>query len=273
MKKTLLFLTLIMGSLAVRAQEAPQEAAPVQKGPKIEQHISEIADGYDFWLVEPADTKGKKPLVIFLHGASLKGTNLDKVKRYGTLDAVIKGREIDAYVVAPQVPSGSWKPEKIKEVLDYVILTNPNVDTDRIYVTGMSLGGYGTLDFAATYPDVVAAAAAFCGGSTKKDMSGLNEVPLWIVHGTADRDVAVEKSDKVVSAIKETDSKAPRLVYDRVPGMNHSRPARIFYLPELYEWLFSHSLKDEGRPLQKQPVKISDSVLNDAYKGINFRKK
>lgn len=239
--------------------------------PKIDKHVGEIAGGYNFWLVTPEDTVEAKPLIIFLHGASLKGNDLNKVKRYGTLDAVLKGREIDAYVVAPQVPSGSWEPAKIKQVLDYVVENN-NVDENRIYVTGMSLGGYGTLDFAAAYPDVVAAAAAFCGGATRKDLSGLNEVPLWIVHGTADTAVPIDRSDKVAGAIKEVDKKAPRLSYDRVPGMNHSRPARIFYLPDLYEWLFAHRLDDEGRPMQKQPVKINDSTLGRAYQGINFKK-
>ena len=61
-----------------------------------------------------------------------------------------------------------------------------NVDYDRIYVLGMSLGGYGAIDFAATYPEDIAAAMAFCGGGTVRDLSGLNGVPLWIVHGTAD---------------------------------------------------------------------------------------
>ncbi len=74
-----------------------------------------------------------------------------------------------------------------------------DVDTTRVYVIGMSLGGYGTLDFVGTYPQRVAAAMALCGGSTLKDMSGLADVPFWIQHGTADRAVPVSQSKAVVA--------------------------------------------------------------------------
>lgn len=258
MKKTFILFFFLLGAVASFARHHI-----------IEKHYGDVPGGYNFWLAEPLDTANPKPVVIFLHGASLKGSNLDKVKRYGTIDAVIKGREIDAYVLAPQVSGGSWKPEKIKEVLDYVI-EHKKVDTNRIYVVGMSLGGYGTIDFAATYPDIVAAAAGICGGASVKDLSGLNDVPLWIVHGTADSAVPISQSDKVAEAIRKVDPKAPRLVYDRVYGMNHSRPARMFYMPELYDWLFKHSLEDEGRPVHK-PVKIDDKVLQSAYQGIKFK--
>lgn len=260
MKKTLLFFTFLLTALYATAQQ-----------PKITRHVGDVPGGYNYWLVEPAETTNPKPVIIFLHGASLRGNNLDQVKRYGTLDAVIKGREIDAYVIAPQLPGSHWKPEKVKEILDYVEERH-NIDENRVYVVGMSLGGYGTLDFAATYPDIVAAAVGMCGGATVKDLSGLNELPLWIIHGTGDNAVSVTQSDKVVSAIRQVDPKAPRLIYDRVPGMNHSRPARAFYLPELYEWLFKHSLQDDGRKVHKA-IKIEEPVLQRAYQGINFKKK
>lgn len=279
MKKAIALVTLLIGSASycgatVSIDEDPEVAgieAPASgtKQHKIEKHIGDVPGAYNFWLVEPLDTTAAKPVVIFLHGSSLRGSDLDRVRRYGTVDAVMRGRNLDAYVIAPQISgSGGWQPSKVKQILDYVI-KHHKVDEDRIYVTGMSLGGYGTIDFAATYPDVVAAAAAFCGGGSVKNLSRLNEVPLWIVHGTADRAVTVEQSDKVVAAIKEVDKKAPRLYYDRVPGMNHSRPARIFYLPDLYEWLFMHRLSDPGRPMHKQPVKMTDEVIGRAYQGIN----
>ncbi len=208
-----------------------------------------VADGYNFWLYEPdsVNTESPKPLVIFLHGASLCGNDLNRVRRYGTIDAIERGRDIDAYVIAPQNPGGSWNPHKVMNIVDWV-MDNGQVDSTRIYVIGMSLGGYGSIDVAAAYPDRIAAAMAFCGGGTSSNMSRLNEVPLWIVHGTADRAVSVKESDKVVDAMRLSDPSTPRLIYDRIPGMNHSQPARFFYMPESYEWLFAHSLTDEGRP-------------------------
>ena len=145
---------------------------------------------------------------------------------------------------------------------------NHNIDYDRIYVIGMSLGGYGTIDMAATYPDQIAAAMALCGGGTVSDLSGLNDVPLWIVHGIADRAVTIGQSDRVVSAMRSANSATPRLVYDRVPGMNHSQPARFFYLKESYDWLFSHSLKDKDRSVNStfDPT----GLLKTAYKDLKF---
>ena len=126
-----------------------------------------IKDGYDFWLYVPEDyndTIADKPVVLFLHGRSLCGKNLANVLRYGPIDAMKRGRDIDAFVVAPQTNIVSWKPDKVMEVYDWV-KDHYAVDTCRLYVLGMSLGGYGTINFTATYPDKVAAAMALCGGA------------------------------------------------------------------------------------------------------------
>ena len=227
-----------------------------------------IKDGYDFWLYEPkgwdVDTI-QKPLVLFLHGASLCGRNLDRVRRYGTLDALDRGRMIDAFVLAPQNPGGAWKPSNIMDVVNWVS-DNFQVDTNRIYVLGMSLGGYGTIDFAATYPDKIAAAMAICGGGTVKNYEPLNSIPLWILHGTADKAVPISHSDKVVEAMNKN-GEASRLIYTRLKGLNHGRPARIFYLKETYEWLFLHSLLDEGRPVNKD-YQITPERLRTAYSDL-----
>lgn len=234
---------------------------------KLTPHRGDVPDAYNFWLYTPDPTpeneEEPKPVVVFLHGASLCGNNLDRVRRYGTIDAIEKGRELDAYVIAPQNPGGAWNPERVMKIVDWVG-DNHNIDYGRIYVMGMSLGGYGAIDMAATYPDQIAAAMALCGGGTVKDVSGLNDVPLWIVHGTADRAVSVGQSDKVVSNVKQSGD-ASRLIYDRVPGMNHSQPARFFYLKDTYDWLFSHSLKDENRPVNGT---FDISGLRSAYKDL-----
>lgn len=239
---------------------------------KLEAKRNVVSNGYNFWLFQPDSStiENPKPLVVFLHGASLCGNNLDKVRRYGTIDAIERGRDIDAFVIAPQNPGGSWNPAKVMNIVDYVMETH-HVDSARVYVIGMSLGGYGTLDFAATYPDRIAAAMAFCGGATVADLSGLNKLPLWIVHGTADRAVAVEQSDRVVGAMKEFDSETPRLIYDRVPGMNHGKPARFFYMKETYDWLFSHSLLDENRPATEAFDMVGST--GSAYKDLHYKSK
>lgn len=231
-----------------------------------------IPNGYNFWLYTPSvsqlENPGEpQPLIIFLHGRSLCGNDLNRVKRYGTINAIEKGQEIDAYVVAPQNPGESWKPSKVMDVVDYVC-SNYNIDENRIYVLGMSLGGYGAIDLAATYPDRVAAAIGMCGGASVKDLSGLSQTPLWIIHGTADSAVPVSQSDKVAAAVKAAQADGiNRLKYDRVPGMNHSRPARVFYRSDVYDWLMSHSLDDPDRPMNPT-IKVNDDFFNGAYGGL-----
>ena len=170
-------------------------------------HRGVVKDGYNFWLSVP-DTyeaqQEKMPVVLFLHGASLCGNDLSRVRRYGCLHAISMGRDIDALVVAPQNPGGAWNPQRIMAVLDWV-KEHYALDTNRLYVLGMSLGGYGTFDFTATYPDKIAASMALCGGSSRKDFCGLNRVPLWIIHGTADRDVPLSRSQVIVDAMKACD--------------------------------------------------------------------
>lgn len=196
----------------------------------------ELPGGYNFWVYTPVDyfySQEQTPVIIFLHGASLCGKNLDRVRRYGPLDAIVKGRAIDALTIVPQNPGGAWSPKKIMDMLDWVKKNYP-CDSTRVYVLGMSLGGYGTMDVCATYPDRIAAGMALCGGCSLKDVSGLGDLPFWIIHGTADRAVPIKKSKVVVEQLKQ-EGKDSRLIYDWWKGANHGTPARVFYLKKTYE--------------------------------------
>lgn len=231
-----------------------------------------IPEGYDFWLYLPDDYKTsseRKPLVMFLHGKSLSGNDLEMVRRYGCIDAVSRGREIDAVIVAPQTQD-AWNPAMVLDVYHWVT-TNYKVDTTRFYVLGMSMGGYGTLDFVATYPDKVAAAMAFCGGATVSSLCGLNQVPLWIIHGTADTAVPVGCSQRVVDAMAECGD-TDLLLFDKFEGVNHRRLARLFYIPETYDWMFAHSLEDSVRILHDE-VAITNESLNSAFSDLQRNSK
>lgn len=224
-----------------------------------------IPGGYDFWVYTPEDyyySQEHTPVIIFLHGASLCSRNLNRSRRYGPLDAIVKGREIPALVIVPQNPGGAWNPKKINDVLEWTLKNYP-ADSTRVYVLGMSLGGYGTLDFAGTYPDKVAAAMALCGGAMLKNLQGLGKVPLWILHGTADRAVGINESKRVVEMLESTHNDS-RLRYDWLPGANHGALARAFYMKRTYEWLFRHSLTDKGRPLCRE-FSITNADLKGAY--------
>ena len=210
------------------------------------QAIKNQAD-YPFLLHLPADSilKSKPPVLIFLHGRSLSGTNLDLVKKYGVIHEIEKGRKVPAIVVAPQVIAGkSWEPEKIMSVLKFVQRTF-DTDTNRVYVAGMSLGGYGTLRFAGAYPEVVTAAVALCGGGNPNDGCDLATVPLWIQHGNSDRAVPISESEKIVNAIKNCNG-GENLKYTIHKGADHGALERIFRTDEMYEWLFQYTKADKN---------------------------
>ncbi len=196
---------------------------------------------YNYWLYLPADSilKEKPPVIIFLHGRSLSGTDLNKVKRYGVICEINKGRELPAIVIGPQVPSGAWNPDLVLEVLQHV-QSAYETDTNRVYVCGMSLGGYGTMSFAGKYPDKVAAGVALCGGGDTDDACNLASLPFWIQHGTADSAVPVSESRKIRDAIVECNG-GENLLYKEIPGGSHGAMEMVFRSDELYNWLLQHS--------------------------------
>ncbi len=218
---------------------------------------------YPFLLNLPSDSilKSKPPILIFLHGRSLSGNNLEIVKRYGIINEIIRGREIPAIVIAPQVKMGkAWEPDKILDVLQY-IQSMYDTDSSRIYVAGMSLGGYGTLDFAGKYPEIVTAAVALCGGGTEKYASNLAKIPLWIEHGVNDKAVPVSESDKIVEAIQNVYDE--NLLYIRNPTATHGSLERIFHTDLFYEWLFMNSKIIEGEDNQFEEFCGTFSTLED----------
>src|SRR5574344_1707836 len=228
-----------------------------------------VSDGYNFWLYTPNgydSLQNTKPVIIFLHGNSLCGNDLSRVLRYGCLDALEMGRKIDAVIIAPQNPGGSWNPDKINNVLNWVE-DNYSFDTNRIYVLGMSLGGYGVIDYVGSYPERIAAAMALCGGGTLKSYCGLTQVPTWILHGTADRAVGYSESQKVVNAMIECGDTS-LLRFTKLKGMNHSQLARFFYVDETYQWFLSHSRSDSIRSINKD-IEITTTALNSAYQSSN----
>ncbi len=194
---------------------------------------------YSFWQFLPNDSimKHNPPLLIFLHGKSLSGNNLDLVTRYGIIWALKHGRNIPAIVVAPQAPyKKGWEPDKILTVLNYIQKTY-KTDTNRVYVVGMSMGGYGTLYFAGKYALRITAAVALCGGGNVNDACRLAGIHLWIMHGKKDTAVPISESEKMVSAIRKIDGS--KLRYTVYENYDHGDLARVFRQDSIYNWLFS----------------------------------
>ncbi len=180
----------------------------------------------------------KQPVFVFLHGRSLCGNNLERVKRYGVLYAMNRGTEVPGIVVAPQAPGG-WNADKVMEVVDYVLKNHPEADGSRIYVCGMSLGGFGTMEIAGKYPDRIAAAVAICGGGNAAEAENLAKVPIWLYHGTADRIVPISQSRNIMKAIKSVDENAD-VTLTEIKGGTHGSVERLFHQPDIYDWLLRH---------------------------------
>ncbi len=232
-------------------------------------HHNVVKDSYNFWVSVPDtydEKAGDMPVVLFLHGASLCGNDLNRVRKYGCLDAISMGRDINAIIIAPQNPGGAWNSVKVLNILNWVTRQYA-VDTNRIYLIGMSLGGFGTIEFLANHGEKIAASMELCGGTIRKDLCKLNQVPLWIIHGTADRAVPVSRAQEIYESMKKCGS-TDLLRLDKWAGVNHGDLARLFYLKETYQWLFSHSKADNPRQVNKE-IQLKSSDMKDAYKDIN----
>lgn len=215
---------IILISFLFQFKEASATGVPIKNKTK-----------YDFLLHLPTDyTEGgeKQSILIFLHGKSLSGNNLDRVKRYGVLYAMNRGLEVPGIVVAPQTNNG-WNPDAVMEVIDYV-LANYNADSTRVYVCGMSMGGYGTMDVAGKYPDRIAAAVAICGGGNSSYARNLSTLPLWIQHGNRDRAVPSSESTKIYNAIKKEDPTAD-VTLTIIKGGTHGSVERLFHQRKMYD--------------------------------------
>lgn len=262
--KTILLLVVMLLPAFAMAQYRPETGVTVAK-------YNVVADSYNFWLHTPEDytPEHKFPLVIFLHGRSLCGRDLNMVKRYGVIDAISKGKYVPAVVMAPQNPGGSWNPRKINDIINWID-DNYSIDTTRIYVLGMSLGGYGTMDFVCAYPQRVAAAMALCGGcSRKSNLDGMGDVPMWIMHGTADEKVSIAESKRVVAYLQDI-GKTDLLRYDWIAGGSHGILARLFYLQQTYDWLFSHCTAQRPRRVDRT-FDITRSDMDHAYDELRLR--
>ena len=258
MRKPILFLTV----LALLAFSSPADAQ------RLYAYRDSVPDGYNFLLYLPSGadtTQTFLPTILFLHGKSLCGTDLADVMRYGTIDALKRGLQLNAVVIAPQTDVVGWKAERLDRIVEYVNRKFP-CDTNRFYVIGMSMGGWGTLKMVHSYPDKVAAAVAMCGGYEASSISGLADVPLWIIHGFRDTVTAVSYSASLVKRLYDS-GLGSRLIYDQ-PACGHAELARMFYLPEMYDWLFKHNLKDSGRPVNLGYT-YTEEKMNAAYSRLD----
>lgn len=177
------------------------------------------------------------PLILFLHGAGERGTDIELVKKHGPPKLVAQGQQFPFVIASPQCPAGQWwESDTLVALLDTLVAEN-RIDTSRIYLTGLSMGGFGTWGLAIQNPQRFAAIAPICGGGIAPATSSLVKVPAWVFHGAKDRVVSVKESEAMVEALKRYGGQVRFTVY---PEAQHDSWTETYANPELYEWFLSH---------------------------------
>ncbi len=185
--------------------------------------------------------KGKKlPLIVQLHGAGERGAgqeDLGKVDVHG-FAKYLENAEHECIVIMPQCPQDTFWAARVESIVKFVeqLIKEYDVDEDRVYLTGLSMGGFGTWYTAMARPDLFAAIAPVCGGGMAWNANVLN-MPVWAFHGTEDAVVSVNQSDEMVAKLKEL---GKDITYSRVDGVGHN-VWNVAYTKELLEWLLSKS--------------------------------
>lgn len=213
-------------------------------------------------MMSPAGIEsGKKyPLVLFLHGAGERGDDNTAPLVHGMADfAQDENREkYPCFVIAPQCPTErkwvevDWtltehtipempsEPMKLViELLDTLPKEHP-IDLDRVYVTGLSMGGYGTWDLIARFPDRFAAAVPVCGGADEATAPKIAKLPIWAFHGVHDTAVIPQRSRRMVDALRAAGGKPG---YTEYPDVAHNSWVRAYSDPHMMAWLFAQKRK------------------------------
>jgi predicted peptidase len=191
-------------------------------------------------------TERKWPAILFLHGLGESGNDPSAVLRTGLPQYVTQHRDFPFVVIAPQCPWNSWWPE-LAEWLDQLLverLSNLPIDSRRVYLTGLSMGGFGSWYLGALWPERFAAVAPICGGGLwfhgfPKRVARLRKIPVWAFHGAKDEVVPLVESERLVNALREAGGNAKFTVY---PHARHDSWTETYKNPELYEWFLSHTL-------------------------------
>ena len=185
------------------------------------------------------------PLMLFLHGAGERGDDVEKVKVHGPPKLIAQGKSLPFIVVSPQCPSrASWSnPDQVAVLTALLdeITEKYRVDESRVYLTGLSMGGYGTWTLASTYPERFAAIAPICGGGQTRMARRLRNMPIWVFHGAKDNVVPLARSEEMVEAIREAGGSVEFTVY---PEATHDSWTVTYDNPKLYDWLLSHTYSD-----------------------------
>lgn len=202
-------------------------------------------DRYDYLLYLPANRsgEGKRPLLLYLHGSGEVGREASCLKRMhpGYHARKLTDEEFPFVVLCPVTPYRGWNPDQVVDFLDEFLERHGEryrIDRRRIYLTGISMGGYGTFHTAAKHPDRFAAVAPLAGGGSPAFAENLRTVPVWAFHAEYDPVVPYERSAEIIAALENSGHIDVRMT--TLHGMNHDVAEPVYGNPELYRWFLRH---------------------------------
>ena len=192
------------------------------------------------------DEQKRWPLILFLHGAGERGSDVWKVATHGPPKNAAAHPEFPFIVVSPQCPEGQTWSNDLLDALLKDVMEKQRVDKSRVYLTGLSMGGYGTWSFGLAHPDKFAAIVPICGGgemisvilSSREKSASLKSLGIWAFHGGKDPVVPVAESQRMVDAVKKAGVRDVKLTIH--PEAGHDSWTQTYNNPELYDWLLRH---------------------------------
>ncbi len=221
---------------------------------KTYQNASGAAMPYRLFIPADYDKRKKYPLVLWLHGGAGRGNdNLNQISGGNRIGSHVwtlpeNQSKHPCFVVAPQCPvnemwatvASAGPTNQIKLVLELLqdLQKQFSVDARRLYVAGQSLGGFGAWSVITEHPDMFAAAVPICGGGDESTAQKLTETPIWAFHGEKDEAVSVERSRKMIAAVRQAGG-MPK--YTEYKGADHVIWDRVFNEPELLSWVFAQN--------------------------------
>jgi predicted peptidase len=234
-------LCITTSSLAFAEKPAP--------GTQVQQSF-ETSDGaaVPYLLYLPKDYQAGKefPLMLFLHGRGESHGPLDLVAKWGPPRMAARGDDLPFIVVSPQCPgadrwSSDQQQQRLSELLDEVV-NKFAADKSRLYLTGLSMGGFGSWRMAADQPDRFAAVVPICGKGDPEHGEKLKDIPIWVFHGDQDKAVPFEHSVDMVEAIKQAGGTKVR--FTTLEGIGHNSWSAAYATPELYGWMLQQSRRE-----------------------------
>lgn len=184
------------------------------------------------------DNNTKKPLMIYLHGAGERGDDLLKVNVHGPIKEMLAGKiRSDFVVLAPQCGEGKTWWDYAESLYEWLVeyIKNPFVDEKRVYLTGNSMGGYGTWALAMAHPELFAAVVPICGGGLSWNAGTLKDVNVWAFHCVGDRTVPCSETIDMVEKVKEYSNKDVKITI--YPICSHDAWTETYQNQKVYDWL------------------------------------